>query len=363
MTQGKKNRKKREERSRKKSKKSYLAKSLEKSPKKSGKKFWEKVWLKNKLKEKKQAVGFLKNNWKEGVGILAVFGLLGFWGYLGIWRVERKRERVKEEIIEIEPAEYPLKLVEGKGRPEPYLTAQVIEVVDLDSGVVLFERNAEVQVLPASLTKIMTALVVLENYDLDDIVEINGVSGIEGARMGLREGDRVTVYNLLYGLLLPSGNDAAYVLASHFEGGIESFIGAMNKKAGELGMKKTQFQNVAGLGVVGHYTTAKDLLILTEKALNNKIFAKIVATPRAVVPNADYSYWYSMVNVNELVASMPGVLGVKTGFTDLAGENLVVYVNREGRRLLAAVLNSRDRFGETKRLVEWIYENYEWKKL
>lgn len=310
---------------------------------------------------------FLKRNRVEVRGALVIGVLLlgVVVGYEWVLRAVGKTEEVgvdkgQAERAVIKVADYPVKV----GREEvPFLTAQSVSVVDWDSGVTLYEKNSEMRLLPASTTKIMTALVVLENYDLGEVLEARGGSTIEGAKMGLREGEKITVYNLIFGLLLASGNDAAFVLASNFSGGVEQFINSMNRKAKELGMKDTHFSNVDGFGSLNHYTTSKDLALLTNEALKNKTFAKIVATPRAVVPNSDYTYWYPLVNINELIGDEGGVLGVKTGFTEKAGQNLVVYVNRDRRRVVMVVLNSADRFGEMKRLIEWVYRNYEWRAL
>lgn len=242
----------------------------------------------------------------------------------------------------------------------PVVSAQAVLAVDLASGVPLYEKNSDTPLLPASTTKIITALVALDTYPLDQVVKVGKVN-VVGQKMGLRQGEEIKVIDLLYGLLVYSANDAAEVLAQNYEGGREAFIIAMNLKASQLSMKNSWFINPTGLD--GNKATARDLLRVSEVAMRNPTFSKIVGTKEAIVYNSFGKVSYRLKNINELVGNVPGVLGVKTGWTENARENLVTYIERDGKKIMLTVLGSQDRFGETKELIDWIFENYEWKKV
>jgi D-alanyl-D-alanine carboxypeptidase (penicillin-binding protein 5/6) len=244
----------------------------------------------------------------------------------------------------------------------PVLSAQAALVVDLDSGISLYEKDPDKPLLPASTTKIMTALVAMENYSEDQVLGVSDEK-IEGQKMGLKKGEQITVRDLLYGLLVYSANDAAEVLAKSFNGGREAFIAAMNEKAKELSLDNTKFTNPSGLDGDGHVSTARDLIRISEVAMKNPEFAKIVGTKTLVVRSIDGKISHYLTNINELLGKIPGVLGVKTGWTENARENLVTYVNRDNHRIMIAVLGSQDRFGETRELIDWIYTNYSWQEV
>lgn len=244
----------------------------------------------------------------------------------------------------------------------PILSAQAVLAIDANSGVTLFEKNADNPVLPASTTKIVTALVTLDNYSLDEVITVGKVS-VEGQKMGLIKGEQLTVHNLLYGLLVYSANDAAEVLAENFPGGRDAFISAMNEKAKELHLENTKFYNPTGLDGNGHVTTAKDLVRISRVAMQNSIFAEIVSTQEKVVKSEDGKIVHHLTNINELLGKVPGVMGIKTGWTENARENLVTYLERNNHKIYIAVLGSQDRFGETKELIDWIFTNYTWKEI
>lgn len=244
----------------------------------------------------------------------------------------------------------------------PVLSAQGVFAYDLNSGVVLYEKNPDEPLLPASTTKIVTALVALDYYNLDDKIN-TGAFSIEGSKMGLYWNEEITARDLLYGLLVYSGNDAAEVLANNYNGGREEFINAMNQKAKELYAFNTSFVNPSGLDQLGQMTTAKDLARIASQAIENPEFAKIVATTDYQAQSTDGAFVHNLENRNELLGKVAGVLGVKTGWTEGARENLVTYVDRDGKRVVITILGSQDRFGETEELVEWIYENYEWQDI
>lgn len=245
----------------------------------------------------------------------------------------------------------------------PEFTAYSVLAIDVESGSTLFEKNPEIQVLPASTTKIMTALVAMEAYDVGQIMIVPNLK-FTGQTMDLVPGEKISVMNLLYGLLVFSANDAAEVLAYYYPmGGREGFVLRMNEKATEVGMRNTVFVNPTGLEGLGHLSTAKDMVTLSTFAMRNEVFASIVGTKDITVKSHDGVYKHHLTSINELLGKVDGVLGVKTGWTENAKENLVSYVERDGRNVAIALLGSNDRFGESTKLIEWIYQNYSWEEV
>lgn len=241
----------------------------------------------------------------------------------------------------------------------PVVSAQGVIVVDIDSAVTLYEKNADAPLLPASTTKIVTALVSMDFYERDDILEV-GKFKVDGQKMGLVAGEKITADTLLYGLLVYSANDAAEVLAQNYLGGRDAFILAMNGKAKELHLGNTVFKNPTGLDGGGHVSTARDMVRVSEVAMRNPYFAQIVGTKEKRVADISGKMLYNLKNINELLGKVDGVRGVKTGWTENARENLVTYVVRGDKKIMIALLGSQDRFGETKELIDWVYSNYEW---
>lgn len=259
--------------------------------------------------------------------------------------------------------EFPPVPVLKDGSSFPVVSAQGAYAVDLDSGVSLYEKNADSSLLPASTTKIVTALVALDNYQLDQILTVPKDGGIDGQKMGLFPGEQMRVEDLLYGLLVYSANDAAETLAIDFPGGYDAFVAAMNEKALELSMNNSHFDNPVGLDGNSQHSTAKDLVRASEVAMRSPEFAKIVGTKRITFTDVSGKTKYSLKNINELLGSVPGVVGVKTGWTENARENLVTYIERDGHKIMIAILGSQDRFGETKELIDWIFTNYSWEEV
>ena len=252
----------------------------------------------------------------------------------------------------------------------PVLTAQGVLAVDMDSGVPLYEKNPDAPLLPASTTKIDTALVSLDTYKLDQVLVIPPGVNVDGQKMGLYPGEKMTFENLLYGLLVYSANDAAEALAKDYPClpagrpcGYDAFIAAMNAKAKDLSMNNSHFQNPIGLDDPTQQATARDLVRESEVAMRIPEFAKIVGTENVTVTDLSGRSVYNLKNVNELLGSVPGVMGVKTGWTEDARENLVTYVVRNNHRVMIALLGSQDRFGETKELIDWIFGNYNWQEV
>lgn len=244
----------------------------------------------------------------------------------------------------------------------PLLSAEGVVVIDLPSGVTLYEKNPDEKLLPASTTKIMTALVSLEVYQLSDIVRVRTVIG-EGQVMGLVPGETITVENLLYGILVHSANDAAYALAENHPEGVVGFVAKMNQKTTELHLINTHFTNPIGFDDAAHFTTARDLARLSRVALQHPVIKKIAAVPQITVSDTLYTQFHPLKNVNELVGKIPGVGGLKTGWTLYAGQSVVTTISRNGHQVLFVVLKSADRFGETEQLIGWVFTNFRWKDL
>lgn len=246
----------------------------------------------------------------------------------------------------------------------PIISAQGALAVDIESGVTLYEKNPDLKLLPASTTKIMTALVALDYYSLNDVITV-GQPGVppDSQRLGLVTGEQMTFENLLYGLLVYSASDAAMTIAQNYPGGVESFVSVMNQKASEFHLEHTHFSNPIGLDGGENESTARDMTRLSEIAMQNPEFAKVVGTKQIVIKSVDQKFAYPLSNINQLLGKVDGVLGVKTGWTENARENLVTYIERDNRKIMISVLGSQDRFGETKELINWIFENYKWTKV
>ena len=245
----------------------------------------------------------------------------------------------------------------------PTLSAEGVIATDLDSGITLYEKNSDLPLLPASTTKIVTALVSLDTYKLDQVLTVPQGINVDGQKMGLYPGEKMKFENILYGLLVYSANDAAEALAIDYPGGYDSFIAAMNVKAKDLSMVNSHFDNPVGLDTDGQRSTAKDLIRASEVAMRDPEFAKIVGTKNIAITDESGKTSYNLQNVNELLGSVPGVMGVKTGWTEDARENLVTYIVRDNHHIMIALLGSQDRFGETKELIDWIFGSYKWQEV
>ncbi|KKQ36143.1 MAG: hypothetical protein US53_C0063G0005 [Candidatus Woesebacteria bacterium GW2011_GWA1_37_7] len=256
---------------------------------------------------------------------------------------------------------YPTAPVLKKEVKLPEITAYSVFAMDINSGVSLVEINPDEPTLPASTTKIITALTALDYYPLDKNLRVGNIS-VQGQKMKLLPGEEISVQNLLEGLLIYSANDAAEVLAENYPGGRQNFISAMNLKTKELGLNNSHFYNPTGLDGVGHQSTARDLVFASYNAMKIPFFSETVAKKETSISSIDGKVVHNLKNINELLGEVDGVLGIKTGWTENAKENLVTYVDRNGNKVLIALLGSSDRFGETKVLINWIYDNYEWRQ-
>ena len=228
------------------------------------------------------------------------------------------------------------------GAEEPGVSAKACVLIEEKTGRIIFEKNSGEKLPMASTTKIMTTLLCLESGGLDDefVVDSNAIK-VEGSSMGLMEGDVVTKRALCYGMLLPSGNDAANAVAVKLGGTIENFAGIMNERAAEIGMTRTCFVTPSGLEGEGHGASAYDMALLAREALRNPDFAEICSQSKAKVRfgNPPYERW--LVNTNKLLNMYDGVKGVKTGFTDEAGRCLVSACERDGISFICVTLNDK----------------------
>lgn len=226
-------------------------------------------------------------------------------------------------------------------------------VMCADTGDVLYEDNADERMLIASLTKIMTAILVIENCDLDELVIINpDWCYVEGSSMYLAAGKMYTVHDILMGMMLTSGNDAATALACHCSGSIEGFAKLMNEKAAELGMHNSSFKNPHGLDAEEHYSTARDLATLTRYCMKNEEFCKIVSTKSYTVGELSY------INHNRLLWECKGCIGVKTGYTMASGRTLVSCAERNGMRLICVTLGAPDDWNDHMKLYDEAFAKY-----
>lgn len=253
----------------------------------------------------------------------------------------------------------PSPLPTSKNITLPSVSAGQIFIMDQTSKVVLYQKNASLPVYPASTTKMMTALVAMDYYRLDQVL-VPSRSFLEGQNIGLSAGEPLTVEQLLYALLVQSANDAAEVLAENFPGGRPAFVAAMNSQAENLHLSSTHFQNPTGLDEDNHYSSAIDLVRLADFAMRNAQFAKIVSTENSVITALNTSKTHLLSNVNQLLGKTAGVQGVKSGQTDKSGQSLVTLVERDGHPILLAVLGSEDRFTDTTVLIDWVYTNFRW---
>lgn len=245
-----------------------------------------------------------------------------------------------------------------RAEESPEVSAQSAILVDAESGRSLWEKDPDEPRLIASTTKIMTALLALENLDPDRTVVTDPAwTGIEGSTMYLQPGQKLTVRELLCGLMLASGNDAAVALACLTAGSVESFAALMNARAEELGCRNTHFENPNGLDSEAHYSSARDLAIITREALKNEDFRAIVSTRTASVGDQVYT------NHNRLLWECEGVFGVKTGYTQAAGRTLVSCCEREGHTLICVTLSDPDDWVDHSGLYDWAFAEYETKEL
>lgn len=245
----------------------------------------------------------------------------------------------------------------------PGISAQTAIMIEANSGEVLYEKNAEGKAYPASITKIMTALLAVENGTLDKKVKVSAnASGVEGSSIYLEVGEKISLRDLVYGLMLRSGNDAAIAISEEIGGSTSNFVIMMNKRARELGAFNTHFTNPNGLHNPDHYTTAKDMALIAMAAMKNADFKEVAATKSWVTERGEgkYNYFY---NKNKVVYQYNGGTGIKIGYTKAAGRTLVASSERNGMELICVVMNAPDWFQDTYKLMDYAYSQYETAKI
>lgn len=244
---------------------------------------------------------------------------------------------------------------------EPKINSRAAVVIDRKTKTILYGKNEMAKRAMASTTKIMTAMVVIQNTNLDNVVEISKKAAATGGSvLKVKAGDKITVRDLLYGLLLRSGNDTAVALAEYVGGSIEGFAELMNQNAENLGLSHTHFATPHGLDHAEHYTTAYELALFTDYALKNEVFSKIVGTKVYTITVNGVSR--TIHNTNELLGNLNGVYGVKTGFTNGAGRCLVTSAKRGDMDVICVVIGAdtkKDRTKDSIKLIEYIFQNYE----
>lgn len=254
------------------------------------------------------------------------------------------------EPFVVKVAEYPM--IERKYLPG--ISAESAYVLDNTSKVALFTKNENLRFAPASTTKIMTALTGLDYYQPNDMLTITRAN-VEPVVIGFPKGVKVTFVNLLYGMFLPSGNDAALAVGDNYPGGMQAFIAKMNEKAQALHLTNTHYADPVGLLDSEDYTTAHDLAFLASDAIMHPLLAQIVNTKTKVITDSAGNV-YSLQNINKLLGQY-GVNGLKTGYTEEAGQVLVTSANIQGHIFLLVVMKSQDRFGDTEKLLQLISQN------
>ena len=248
----------------------------------------------------------------------------------------------------------------AKAEEEVKTSARAAVLIERNTGMVLLCHNENEPLPMASTTKVMTALLTLEKGNLDDVVTVGrNAYGVPGTSIYLNLGERITLRDLLYGLLLASGNDAAVAIAEHIGCSVEAFCAMMTERAAELGCENTVFVNPNGLPADGHHTTAYDLALIAREAMKHETFREIVSTRRASIPWEGRSYDRILNNKNRLLTDYEGATGIKTGYTRAAGRCLVFGARRDGLEVIGVVLNCADWFNEAARLMDLGFERYE----
>lgn len=242
----------------------------------------------------------------------------------------------------------------------PSISAQGAAVIDVTSGRILYEKNANQKLPIASLTKIMTAIVAIEEGNLTDKVKTGkNAVGAEGSSIYLRLGEELSLEDMLYGLMLRSGNDAAIAIAEHVGGSVNGFSYMMNEKARYIGLSSSNFVNPHGLDHPEHYSTARDLALLTAYALKNPIFQKIVSTQMKTAPLEGFDWDRKWFNKNKMLRTYPGANGVKTGFTRIAKRCLVSSATRGERQIAVVVLNDGNDWRDSANLLDYGFNEYQ----
>lgn len=306
------------------------------------------------LKKIRNLISFLKKQKRFFLYLFLFFSLL-FLIIASLFDI-RLRQYIFEKKINDFPINFSLDLYPVlKSKVDGAITAKAAVIMDSDSKVVLFSKNPNLLFSMASTTKIMTALIALDFYKLDDVLTIK-TDNVDGVNVGFKMGQKLFLKDILYAMLLPSGNDAALSLAQNYPNGEHAFVEKMNEKARELHLYNTNFADPAGLADSQDYSTALDLAKLASYALQSKIFAKIVATKEILLSDVSGENYYKVYNLNKLLG-VHGVTGIKTGYTDEAGQVLVTSKMENNHTIIIVVMGSLDRFSDTEKLLSLISNN------
>ncbi|MBQ3087593.1 MAG: D-alanyl-D-alanine carboxypeptidase [Clostridia bacterium] len=259
---------------------------------------------------------------------------------------------MKQKIVLIVILVFCLNLVSSADAAALEVSAKSAVLICADSGQILYALNENMQMPMASTTKIMTALLALENLPLNETVTVgNEVLRVDGTSLGLKPGDRIVLYDLVCGMMLASGNDAANAVAVAVSGSVDAFVALMNLRAKEIGMENTVFGTPSGLDAQAHFSTAADMALLTRTALRNEAFAQIASTYNAKISIGDRTVW--LTNHNRLLNSYSGMTGVKTGFTKKSGRCLVTSAQRNDTEIIAVTLQAPDDWNDHRALLDY----------
>ncbi|WP_324825442.1 D-alanyl-D-alanine carboxypeptidase family protein [Sinanaerobacter sp. ZZT-01] len=272
-------------------------------------------------------------------------------------------KNTKGKLREVPPREATEEQVSGnsvmKLPQEPEISAQTAIVMDLNSGMVLYEKKSQEKVYPASTTKILTALLAIEQGDLNDAVTISKTaSGVEGSSIYLEVGEKISLKDLVYGLMLRSGNDAAIAISEKISGSAAAFVEEMNERAREIGAEHTHFMNPNGLYDDEHYTTAYDMALIARQAMLNPAFKEVAASKSWTAERGEgkFNVFY---NKNKVVQEYEGGTGVKIGYTKSSGRTLVASSKRGEMELICVVMNDPNWFEDSYQLMDAVYDSYE----
>ncbi len=243
----------------------------------------------------------------------------------------------------------------------PEFTAKSALAWDLESGSVLYSKNLDEKLPIASLTKLMTAIVVMQNANLDEVVTVDrSDQNVVGVSVGLTIGEQLTVKDLLSAMLIPSSNDAALILANYISGSSDKFATLMNDEATKLNLTGTYFSNPVGWDTDDSHSTALDLVKIVREFLKNEELVKIASTKQMQISSVDKTLSHQLTTTNKLLLQNPEVTGLKTGFTSKALGNLAITANHNGRQILTIVLGSTNREDDSEKLLEWVFGAYRW---
>jgi len=278
---------------------------------------------------------------------------------------EKKYDVYTREVLEIPVLRSNLNLQEEDDTKSTSfdinsLTSKSVYIEDIDTATQLFEKNGERVLLPASTTKIMTALVARQEYKLDDVFTIPDIFQIDGYSIGLFKGEKMRVDQLLKAALIQSSNDAAYTLALNHPNGLDGFVKLMNQKVADFNLKSTYFENPAGFDNDSQRSSAHDLAIISKEFMKDDFLREVVGAKEDIISDESGVYKHYLYSTNELLGVDESVVGIKTGTTEGAHQVLITQFNREDRNILIIVMGSDDRYEETSQLIDWVFDEFIW---